>query len=130
MEPGAGGPRWIHAEGEEGPFEVPLPPPHFGPPPFGPPPGGRDVVFFQRAAPPPEPPSGGAARDAEDIMLRRVPTDVARRFRAAAGGRAMTHAQYLSGLVALHEAVRALADGGDERAAAELERLGLGSVTV
>jgi hypothetical protein len=118
------GHRWIHAEGE-GPFEVPLPPP-----PFGPPPGGRDVVYVRHAGPPPGGEPGAPARDAEDIMLRRVPADVARRFRAAAGGRAMTHAQYLSGLVALHEAVRAMADGGDERAAAELERLGLGSVTV
>jgi hypothetical protein len=103
-----------------GPLRVPLPPPPL------PPPAGGDVVFFtQSVAPPPR-----AEREDEDVMLRRVPADVARRFRAAAGGRALTHAQYLAGLVALHEAMRALPDGGDERVRAELERLGLGSVTV
>ena len=99
-------------------FTVPLPPP---------PPGGRehDVVFFRHAGPPPS-----RDRDHEDIMLRRVPTHVAQRFRASAGGRALTHAQYLSALVELHEAMRLRADGGDADVAAELERLSLSTVTV
>jgi hypothetical protein len=42
----------------------------------------------------------------------------------------MTHAQYLSALVELHEAMRTRADGGDAELAAELERLGLSTVTV
>ena len=46
-------------------------------------------------------------RTHEDVMLRKVPAAVARRFRAAAGGRALTHAQYLTALVDLHEALRA-----------------------
>lgn len=52
------------------------------------------------------------------------------RFRAAAGGRGMTHARYLAALVALHEAMRAAADGGDEAVAAELEKLGLSTVSI
>ena len=63
-------------------------------------------------------------------MLRRVPAETAKRFRVAAGGRGMTHAQYLSALVALHDAMRSLADAGDARIEAELEGLGLASVTV
>ena len=52
------------------------------------------------------------------------------RFRAAAGGRALTHAQYLAALVALHEAMRGLADGGNETVAGVLEQLGLATVSV
>jgi hypothetical protein len=63
-------------------------------------------------------------------MLRRVPREVAASFRAAAGGRGMTHAQYLAALVELHGAMRARADGGDAGLAEELARLGLSSVTV
>jgi hypothetical protein len=101
-------------------FTIPLPPPLT--PPAGLPHG--DVVFFRR--------EGGeeTQRDAEDIMLRKVPTAVAMRFRAAAGGRRMTHARYLAALVALHEAMRAAADGGDETVAAELEKLGLSTVSI
>src|SRR4051812_1319942 len=98
-------------------FTLPLPPP------FPPHTGERDVLFFRTRGP-------REGREAEDIMLRRVPADVARRFRAAAGGRALTHAQYLSALVSLHESMRGLADGGDERLRDELERLGLGTVHV
>jgi hypothetical protein len=93
---------------------VPLPPPAPG--------ADKDVVFFRRRA--------LEDRDDEDIMLRRVPRDVGARFRAAAGGRGMTHAQYLSALVTLHEAMRARADGGDAALADELRKLGLASVTV
>jgi hypothetical protein len=52
------------------------------------------------------------------------------RFRAAAGGRGMTHAQYVAALVALHEAMRALADSGNETVDAELGKLGLSTVSV
>jgi hypothetical protein len=95
-------------------FTLPLPPP---------PPGTRerDVVYIR---------SGAEERDAEDIMLRRVPRPVAQRFRASAGGRGMTHAQYLAALVELHESMRTRADGGDAELATELARLGLSTVTV
>jgi hypothetical protein len=93
-------------------FTLPLPPP----------PPGHDVVFFKRVL--------GPGEESDDILVRKLPADAARRFRAAAGGRALTHAQYLAALVQLHDAMRALADGGDERVRAELERLGLGTVTV
>ncbi len=110
----------MNEEDEPQPFTLPLPPP---------PPGAEadDVVFlWHGGAHPP-----GRDRESEDIMLRRVPAQTARRFRQAAGGRGLTHAQYLNALVALHDAMRALADGGaDERVAAELERLGLSTVTV
>jgi hypothetical protein len=101
-------------------FTIPLPPPPF-------PPGDRDVVFFARR---------GAAehereqREDEDIMLRRVPRDVAQRFRAAAGARGLTHAQYLAALVALHESARARADAGEAALRSELERLGLSTVSI
>ena len=103
-------------------FHLPAPPP--GMPGV---PGAADVVFFHRAEPAAEEPG---PRTHEDIMLRRVPADTARRFRAAAGGRGMTHAQYLTALVALHEAMRRQADSGEQGVASELERLGLASVTV
>jgi len=102
------------------PFQIPLPPP---------PPGafGRDVLYFRGSGPMPE---GAGQRDAEDIMLRRVPTATAMRFRAAAGGRGMTHAQYLAALVGLHEEIRTAADGGDAALAAVLDKLGLQTVSV
>jgi hypothetical protein len=103
------------SEGDEL-FRVPLPPPGRGMPHLE-----RDVVFIR---------SGPEERDAEDIMLRRVPRPVAQRFRASAGGRGMTHAQYLAALVELHETMRRRADAGDGELAAELERLGLATVTV
>lgn len=100
------------------PFTLPLPPP---------PPGSgheRDVFFFSQSAD--DPP----AREHEDLMLRRVPRAVALRFRGAAGARGLTHAQYLAALVALHEAMRERADGGDGGVRDELERLGLGTVSI
>ena len=100
---------------EDVPFTLPLPPPPFE--------AHRDVVFFAHRG-------GAEARDHEDIMLRRVPRAVAHRFRGAAGARGLTHAQYLAALVALHEAMRQRADGGDVEVAAELDRLGLTTVSV
>jgi len=80
------------------------------------------VLFIRHEAP--------GEREDEDIMLRKVPRSIAQRFRASAGGRSMTHAQYLAALVELHEAMRSRADAGDTELAAELERLGLTTVTV
>jgi hypothetical protein len=103
-------------------FELRVPlPPHFPPPPLA---RDRDVVYFRQRV------EGEGKREGEDIMLRRVPRDVARRFRAAAGARGLTHAQYLAALVALHDALRARADGGDAGSAEELERLGLSTVSI
>jgi hypothetical protein len=97
-------------------FTVPVPPPPFGP--------HRDVLFFRREG------EGPPGKDHEDIMLRRVPREAAMRFRAGAGGRGLTHAQYLTALIDLHSRVRSRADGGDEPARALLDELGLASVTV
>jgi hypothetical protein len=97
------------------------------PPPFPPPPGPHgDVMFFRTGGPEAE----AGAKEHEDIMLRRVPRDTAMRFRGSAGGRSMTHAQYLTALVDLHRRVRELADEGDARLRSELDALGLASVTV
>ena len=103
------------------PFHVPLTP---LPPPM---PGPHDRVLYIRAD---APPGGEAERGTEDILMRRVPAETAQRFRAAAGGRAMTHAQFLVALVALHQRLRELADAGNEDAKRELEALGLTTVTV
>jgi len=108
-------------------FTAPVPP-GFPPPGFPPAPGphvGRVVYFKQELDD-----GGDGERPHEDLMLRKVPAPVARRFRAAAGGRALTHAQYLTALVELHERLRARADAGDATAAADLDELGLQSVTV
>jgi hypothetical protein len=105
---------------EDEPFTIPLPPP---PPGMG----NRDVLYFRGPGPLPDPTT---SRDSEDIMLRRVPTATAMKFRAAAGGRAMTHAQYLAALVSLHEAVRIAADSGDEQLSQTLQDLGLQTVSV
>ena len=72
----------------------------------------------------------GGGRDYEDIMLRRVPAAVAHRFRGAAGARGFTHAQFLTALVSLHEAMRKRADDGDAEMAAALNQLGLGTVSI
>ena len=101
-------------------FHVSAPPPPFPPVP---PMHGPNMVYFQRRV-------EDEGRESEDLMLRKVPRETAMHFRAAAGGRALTHAQYLTALVALHEAARTLAEGGDEALLAELERLGLTTVTV
>lgn len=107
------------ADREERTFHLPAPPP---------PPGAavtHDVLFFRADGP-----EGGPERDAEDILMRRVPTKTAARFRGAAGGRGLTHGQYLAALVELHERMRALADTENEAVRLELEALGLTTVTV
>ena len=102
--------------GESGTFHVSFP----AGPPFQP---GKS--FFYAA----ESDSGGG-REYEDIMLRRVPATVAHRFRGAAGARGFTHAQYLTALVSLHEAMRKRADDGDADMTAALDQLGLGTVSI
>jgi hypothetical protein len=104
--------RYLCRVGDET-FRIPLPPPH------------RDVVFFRH-----DPGEAEPGRESEDIMLRRVPREIAGHFRAGAGGRGLTHAQYLSALVELHRRLRQQADAGDERARSLLDGLGLASVTV
>ena len=52
------------------------------------------------------------------------------RFRGAAGARGFTHAQFLTALVSLHEAMRKRADDGDAEMAAALDQLGLGTVSI
>ena len=54
----------------------------------------------------------------------------AHRFRGAAGARGFTHAQFLTALVSLHEAMRKRADDGDAEMAAALDQLGLGTVSI
>lgn len=93
-------------------------------PKFPPKPGNR-LVFWAT-----EGDDSPAAREFEDIMLRRVPAAVAHRFRGAAGARGFTHAQYLTALVSLHEVMRERADGGDADVAAMLDQLGLGTVSI
>jgi hypothetical protein len=100
------------------------PPPPFLPGPPGPP-GAQDRTFYYAAES-----DSGPGREHEDIMLRRVPAAVAHRFRGAAGARGFTHAQYLSALVSLHEAMRKRADEGDAEVAAALDQLGLGTVSI
>jgi len=103
-------------EGEPLRFHALLPPPPF-------PPLGEDVFWYGKLG-------GAPDREFDDIMLRRVPGPVAHRFRGAAGARGFTHAQYLAALVALHEAMRERADGGDAAIATTLDRLGLGTVSI
>jgi len=104
-------------EGEPGTFHAPFPPvPGFPP--------GKNVMFWAAEG------EGGGGREHEDIMLRRVPAAVAHRFRGAAGARGFTHAQYLTALVSLHEAMRKSADSGDAEVAAALQELGLGTVSI
>ena len=93
----------------------------------GPPwPSSSKDVFFWAAADP----DGPAGREHEEIMLRRVLAAVAHGFRGAAGARGSTHGQYLSALIALHEAMRKRADSGDADVAAALAQLGLGIVSI
>jgi hypothetical protein len=92
-------------------------------PPFPAAPG-KHVVFW--AAEPDE----GTPRQFEDILMRRIPAPIAHRFRGAAGARGFTHAQYLTALVGLHEAMRQRADGGDAEAAALLDQFGLRTVSI
>ena len=103
-------------------FNIPLPPP------FPPHPGMQhDVLFIRRDA---EPEGEAACASTRTSCCGACPRETAMRFRAAAGGRSLTHAQYLTALVSLHARIRELADAGDERLAAELDALGLQTVAV
>ena len=102
---------------EPRPFTIPLPGPIPGFPP------GQDVLDIRSD-------EEGEPREHEDMMIRRVPRATAMRFRAAAGGRALTYGQYLAALVTLHAKARDLAASGDEAVARELEALGLTTVTI
>lgn len=86
---------------------------------------GKDAFYWTAADP-----DGPDGREREDIMLRRVPAAVAHRFQGAAGARGLTHTQYLSALVTLHEAMRKRADERDAEVAAALNQLGLGTVSI
>ena len=103
------------------PFTIPLPP-GFPPPHPG---VHADHVFVVGDVAPAD-----GTKEHEDIMLRRVPREIAMRYRAAAGGRGLTHAQYLTALVELHGRIRAAADAGDDAARAVLDELGLQTVAV
>lgn len=85
---------------------------------------GKNVVFWSVES------DEVSGREHEDIMLRRVPRPVAHHFRGGAGARGLTHAQYLTALVTLHEAARQRADAGDAQTAAMLTELGLQTVSI
>lgn len=85
---------------------------------------GNNLVFWATES------DNQGGREHEDIMLRRVPATIAHRFRGAAGARGFTHAQYLSALVTLHEAMRKRADSGDDEVATVLRELGLATVAI
>jgi hypothetical protein len=103
-------------EDKPGKFHASFPGPGFQP--------GKNVTFWAAEG------DSAGGREFEDIMLRRVPAAAAHRFRGAAGARGFTHAQYLTALIALHEAMRRRADEGDAEVAAALEQLGLGTVSI
>lgn len=71
-----------------------------------------------------------AVDDYEDLMVWRMPSLLAHRFRGAAGARGLTLAQHLSALISLHQMMRQRAESGDEQAAALLEQLGLSTVSI
>jgi hypothetical protein len=85
---------------------------------------GKNVVFWSVES------DEGSGREHEDLMLRRVPSAVAHHFRGGAGARGLTHAQYLTALVTLHESARQRADAGDTQTAAMLTELGLQTVSI
>jgi hypothetical protein len=62
------------------------------------------------------------------LNLRGVDDAAAVRAKAAAAARLLTLPDYVSRLVALHDAVRARADAGDDGLQAELVALGLETV--
>jgi hypothetical protein len=104
-------------EGDATFFHAPVPGPRIPAP-------GKNLVFWSVET------DEGAGREFEDIMLRRVPSVIAHHFRGAAGARGLTHAQYLTALVTLHEAARRRADAGDGTMAEILSELGLQTVSI
>jgi hypothetical protein len=104
-------------EGDETFFHAPVRGPRVPAP-------GKNLVFWSVET------DEGGGREFEDIMLRRVPAAVANHFRGAAGARGLTHAQYLTALVTLHEAARRRADAGDEGMTGMVSELGLQTVSI
>jgi hypothetical protein len=74
--------------------------------------------------------TAGERHGESGVFRAPFPPGVAHRFRGAAGARGFTHAQYLTALVSLHEAMRKRADDGDADMAAALGQLGLGTVSI
>jgi len=105
-------------EGDESFFHTEVPGPRLPIPP------GKNVVFWRVES------DEAEGREYEDIMLRRVPRAVAHHFRGAAGARGLTHAQYLTALVTLHESARRRADAGDAEMATMIAELGLQTVSI
>lgn len=71
----------------------------------------------------------GDSMGGDTLNVRNLPPAVVVRIKAAAAARQMTLARYLAALVALHDAMRARVDRGDDKIATELEALGLQTVT-
>ncbi len=63
------------------------------------------------------------------VNIRNVPVETRERALRAAAARNMTLAEYLTALAQLHDAMRVLADSGHEQVRAELEGLGLNTVS-
>ena len=62
------------------------------------------------------------------LNIRGIAAVAADRIRRAAAARGLTLGAYLAALVTLHDAMRARADHGDAKVAAELAALGLETV--
>lgn len=63
------------------------------------------------------------------LNIRNIDAAAAQAIKQAAAARGMTLAEYIAALSALHEAMRARADAGDNDVQAELTALGLQTVT-
>ncbi len=63
------------------------------------------------------------------ILMRNIPASVHARITQARQIRGLSFDEYFEKLLELHEAMRALADSGDERIQAELTRLGLQTIS-
>lgn len=68
------------------------------------------------------------AMSLDTLNVRGIDAAAATRIRQAAAARGLTIGVYLARLVALHDAMRALADAGHTQVSAELKRLGLETV--
>lgn len=64
-----------------------------------------------------------------DMLIRNLPSEAAERIKRAAAMRQMTLGEYLDALSRFHDAARAHADAGDDALNAELEALGLQTIT-
>src|SRR5688500_17913246 len=74
--------------------------------------------------------AGSEATTSTDLLVRGIDGRSLERFKVAAGARALKYSDYLSALVDLHDAMRHLADSGDQPEVAKiLDELGLSTVT-